>query len=387
MPKPTPVDPLRAAIRKAANREPLWKGPEEDGITQSLLGRFLYCRERFRLLVVEGLAPKPSFTHRIEYGNMWHICEEHAAYAKPLDAYCAALCKRYPLDQKDIRHWQRVCLLQFPLYQKYWKAHPDEKKTPVWRERVFSVPYWLPSGRYVKLRGKWDGVDIVGAGSQVGVYIQENKTKGDIYEAGVGRQLTFDLQTMLYLIALLETAKRKPETPGHSPFNGLPIRGVRYNVVRRPLSGGKHTIRQHAPTKSKPQGETADEYYNRLQGLIESDAAHFFMRWKVEITPTDVERFQQQFLNPVLEELCDWWDWIKYDPFDPWRARPHVNDPYPDVGMDQRMLPNRLHFRYPYGVYNPTLEGQASELDEHLNSGSRVGLERNETLFPELKVD
>ena len=42
---------------------PLWKGPTEDGITQSLLSRFLVCRERFRLKVIEGLAPEDRFSH------------------------------------------------------------------------------------------------------------------------------------------------------------------------------------------------------------------------------------------------------------------------------------------------------------------------------------
>ncbi len=37
-----------------ATREPVWKGPEVDGVTQSLLSRYLTCKERFRLLVIEG---------------------------------------------------------------------------------------------------------------------------------------------------------------------------------------------------------------------------------------------------------------------------------------------------------------------------------------------
>ncbi len=57
---------------------PLWKGPEVDGITFSLLSRFIACPERFRILVTEGLQPHDEFNHRIEYGNMWHTCEEAA---------------------------------------------------------------------------------------------------------------------------------------------------------------------------------------------------------------------------------------------------------------------------------------------------------------------
>ena len=34
---------------KEINTGPAWKGPEVDGITQSLLSKFLVCRERFRI--------------------------------------------------------------------------------------------------------------------------------------------------------------------------------------------------------------------------------------------------------------------------------------------------------------------------------------------------
>src|SRR4051794_6290554 len=62
---------------------PLWKGPEEDGITFSLLSQFLVCRERFRVRVIEGLSAGGGFNHRIEYGSMWHTCEEALAAIAP----------------------------------------------------------------------------------------------------------------------------------------------------------------------------------------------------------------------------------------------------------------------------------------------------------------
>ena len=129
-------------IKKRETKEPLWKGPEEDGVTQSMLGRFLCCRERFRLLVVEGLAEADGFNHRIEYGNMWHVCEEEFAsspgnvmkgssknqgWENQLRKYCQKLCAKYPLAQEQIDKWYNVCKLQFPIYVKYWGKHPDVK--------------------------------------------------------------------------------------------------------------------------------------------------------------------------------------------------------------------------------------------------------------------
>ena len=66
------------------------------------------------------------------------------------------------------------------------------------QEQVCDVPYNLPSGRVVRLRGKFDSVDLIDGG----IYLQENKTKGDIDKIQVERQLSFDLQTLMYSVAL-----------------------------------------------------------------------------------------------------------------------------------------------------------------------------------------
>lgn len=117
-------------------KTPLWKGPEEDGITFSLLSRFLTCRERFRLYVMEGLCVKGTFNHRIEYGNMWHLCEEwysgyggvlcdkengkEIAAIEALKRYAQSLATRYPLQRDDIEKWYNICKVQFPIYVRYY---------------------------------------------------------------------------------------------------------------------------------------------------------------------------------------------------------------------------------------------------------------------------
>jgi len=189
------------------NDYPLWQGPCAEGplggITQSMLVRFLSCRERFRLKYICGLEPHDKWNHRLGYGNMWHVCEEaHAAN----EAHEPKLCyhtedqlKRYPMQREEITKWFRVCQVQFPEYVKYWSEHPDvQNRTPLMQEQVFDVPYTLPSGRVVRLRGKFDSVDLIDGG----VYLQENKSRGDIDKLQVERQLKFDLQTLMYSVAL-----------------------------------------------------------------------------------------------------------------------------------------------------------------------------------------
>ncbi|KKN19993.1 hypothetical protein LCGC14_0940110 [marine sediment metagenome] len=367
------------ASRKAKRRGLLWKGPEVDGITQSMLSRFLMCRERFRVLVVDGLRPVDTFNHRIEYGSMWHICEEaftknpveakvfKSYWAEILRQYAKKLCRKYPLQQEQIQHWYNVCKIQFPIYLDYWAKHKvAEHRVSLLQEQTFSVPYQLPCGRVVKLRGKWDGVDLIGKGRNAGVYLVEHKTKGDINEEQIKQQFQFDLQMMFYLVALDQEAVTS--RPDSFLPDAYPIKGVMYNVVRRPLSGGKGSIRRHKATKTKPE-ETVEHFYSRLAGIIAEEPATYFMRWKVEVTQQDVLRFKREFLTPILEQLCDWWAWVSND-----------NDLYGRNMDDGRVV----HWRTPFGMYNVLAEGGATDLDEHLATGSTLGLEHADSLFREL---
>lgn len=406
-------DKIRSPLKGQKQKGPIWQGPEssEDngGITFSMLSRFLVCRERFRLLVVEGLKPVHRFNHRIHYGNMWHICEEALAqwnlaaspvtkqpmWEKGLTTYCQALVKQYPFQQEDIEKWYNVCKVQFPLYVDYWRKNKDVvERTPLLQEQVFKVPYTLPSGRTVYLRGKWDSVDLIGKGKEAGVYLQENKTKGDIDERQLARQVTYDLQTMIYLVALNlgmnDTVAGSDAWQFGPVADGYPLQGIRYNVIRRPLSGGTGTIRPHQATKNKP-AETTKEYYVRLATIIQERADYFFFRLKIEVSQSEIQAFRTQTLDPILEQLCDWWDWINFCD-SPGRVvrtttgKDIVVDPFSWEWSNHIVAkPQNLHWRHPFGVYNILDEGGSSDLDEYLTTGSESGLERVNELFTELK--
>lgn len=416
---------LKRAKTKKRPKGPLWKGPEEDGVTQSLLNRFLICRERFRILVVEGLRPVDSFNHRLEYGQMWHVCEEAYTegreirrgqrttakkegrgpsisdgipftWKETLTNYAKKLCRKYPLQQEQVQHWYNVCKMQFPIYVEYQKRHQSKRqRISLLQEQTFAVPYRLPSGRVVTLRGKWDGVDLIGKGRSAGVYLVEHKTKGDIKEEQIKRQLQFDLQTMFYLVALSSDMNS-----GKMKESKYLLCGVVYNVVRRPLSGGKGSIvRKVSDTnpgdwteyvgsrggrgwknvqtgkisrceKNPGVSETLEEFYERVAEYIHEEPEMYFMSWKVEVSQADVERFKREFLDPVLEQLCDWWGWVSNN-----------NDLY-GMNMDDGRI---VHWRTPYGIYNVLAEGGATELDEYIATGSDLGLERATTLFRELE--
>jgi hypothetical protein len=369
--------------RKTTERsEPLWSGPESNasngGITQSLLSRFLVCRERFRLLVVEGIREADTFNHRTEYGTMWHICEEHLAngsdrgWEEHLKAYCKQLAGKYRTSGAEIEKWYNVCRVQFPLYVKRWQHHEDvQNRKPIFQEKVFKVSYRLPSGRIVYLRGKFDAVDFIGKG----LWIQENKSKGEVDRDKIRRELPFDLQSNFYLTALKEHIKEaiSPEFRTNKSLSA-PVQGIRYNVVKRPLSGrGEGNIRQRVGRgKAKTGAETDAEFYARLGKVISENPDEFFFRFNMEVSPRELASFQQRCLNPVLEQLCTWWASILGSPFDPW----YING--------NKDTPNRDHFMMPYGIWSPILEGRTGPLDEYINNGDETGLTRTNKLFTEL---
>jgi hypothetical protein len=227
--------------------------------------------------------------------------------------------------------------------------------------QVFDVTYTLPSGRKVRLRGKWDSADKTGDE----LWLQENKTKGRIDEQQILRQLKFDLQTMVYLIALKQEQLDSFWRRANKKWRDLPLAGVRYNVVRRPLSGGKGTIVRHKGTKNKPE-ESLESYYARLAQYIKDEPHTYFMRWNCRVGEEDIRRFKTESLDPILEQLCFWYDVVTKD------------------GPDDPLPKYAINYRLPYFTFNPTLDGGITEYDEYLASGSMSMLEITHNLFPEL---
>lgn len=349
---------------------PLWAGPEgggpNGGVSQSLLGRFLVCRERFRLYAIEGLAPYDSFSAPLEYGSMFHLCVESARNAKgkgssawhePLLDYTRELQKRYQLDADKVAHWYQMCLVQFPEYLKFWADDRNDRRV-LETEETFDVKYTLPwSKRVVRLRGKRDGLSLLDGK----VWLDENKTKSQIDQKKISRSLRFDLQTMMYLVAINEErsylgdnnlkARTSYRQGGYRHFH--PIGGVLYNVVRRSAH------------------KTTDSMLKKMEeDIADGRGAEWFAKWCVPIGEGHVERFKTRCLDPILEWLCIWYEAVTNA-----KSITHLNATH---------LRELMNYQHPYGVYNVLDEGGSSEYDEYLENGSLVGLRKMKTLFPEL---
>lgn len=364
--------PSKLRSRKIEQTPSLWKGPSVDGITYSLLCRFISCRERFRVHVVEGLAPNDSFNPPLEYGNLWHECEEayHKGESIPaaLDRWEKRMMAQYRTDQVKIRLWRLIGQNQHEVYRQFIEEGGLPPSTTgcseVYAEEAFKVPLTLPSGRTVFLRGKWDSVML---SQERGIILVENKTKGDVESMEIERRLTFDLQTGIYLTALGLCT----ESVG-GPLAKCHLEQICYNVVRRPLAGGRGTIRQKEANKTNPRGESQEEFVARLRAdYFEEEPEYFFHGWEVPVDDATVNRFRKECLEPLLEQLCDWWGWIT--------SEEGRRDPFSLAGG------KGLHWRHPYNVYNVVDERGYSDLDNYLNDRSMAGLHRMKTLYPELE--
>lgn len=342
---------------QSQEKEPFWTGPcgggDNGGLSFSLLSKFLTCRERFRIKTVLGLSPAPTFNPAMDYGNMWHVCEEaHArsennSWLSALQVFCRDLVQRFPTQQSKIGHWYEMCKAQFPVYVEHWKKfdHGGDR-TPLLQEHKFDIEYILPSKRMVRLRGKWDSVDQM----KDRLWLQENKTKSQIDMNKLSRQLPQDLQTMLYIIAIKEYQDHSFWNRSNKSWRDIPIAGVRYNVIRRSA---------HKTPDSMLKKIQEDQGAGRI--------AEWFTRWETRISEKDIKEFQHKTLNGLLETVCLWWEWVS--------SKEGKKDPFA----------NPIHWQHPFGVRNIIDEGGATDLDYFIETGSTVGLTRSNTLFPELQ--
>lgn len=347
-----------------------WSGPCVYGVSVNMLSKYLVCKERFRLLVVYGLQDKRDFDYKIEYGSLFAECNEYFRAGKNwlqgAAKYLRHLRETYPGNEKDITDWYKLLRMQFPLYVARWKGNREYGKfIPVLQEQEFLVPYKLPSGRVIYLRGRIDSMQRTPKWS---LYLEEDKTKGYIDDIGIQTTLKLNLQTMFYQIALRTCYRGNGEfefKPGEistlSPKGVSPtIYGNIYNVIRRPLSNKKE------PRQRKK--ETRDQFLERLGEFIKQNQGDYFKKWNVKITAKNVAHFQKHTFNPIMEGLCDWYEFIAAAPDDcPFERQEELLSKDPSFTV--------IHNQTPFGVFNPLFGGFRGDYHTYLTTGSKRDLE------------
>jgi hypothetical protein len=253
-----------------------------DGVTKSSLEKFLLCREQFRLGYVEGYAGK-GCNLGFSFGNVLHWL-----IARHLDLKV----KRIPVaEQTGLFHgvWLRdhknptstqkdtmemAYLLAEAIWPYYTTMWPDDQSWKWVRvEDSFNVP--LTDAGTI-MRGIYDGV----CKRDSGVWIFETKGMSRVDEGNIEQTLPFSLQNMMYVVAYWLQSGEFPA-------------GIIYNVIRR-------------PGQEMKQKESFAAFRDRIQADIEKRPEFYFMRWEIEITKTQIERWYSQVFMPILMDLKQW---------------------------------------------------------------------------------
>lgn len=323
------------------------------------------CRESFRLGAVEGWTPK-NIKVPLEFGSAFHKCMEYVeggGRVENIDRVCDDYLSARKKDKNagmtadDLTDLERVMGMVEVTYQAYfdyWNDVPtfvsakrkyrDSAFKYKYQEEAFDVVHLLPSGRKVRLRGRWDAVLTHPITKRL--MLQENKTKERIDEYAITHGLKKDLQTQFYLWSLHLT-------------EGVYPRHVLYNVIRRP--GLRPGVK-----------ETVVEFVKRVSDDIDARPDHYFMRWVVDVDIEDIVNFRDRTLNPLLATIVEWWDSIKHDPFSPWTL------------ADGK--PNMLHFERPFGIYDSAAFGNGmGDFHQIRYADNYEPFYQREMPFPELE--
>lgn len=264
-----------------------------DGITQSLLGTWLECRQKARYYL-QGWTPKGT-PLAITNGTIGHGVLQFA-----YDDYRVGKLKGVPSRQyvhkiitkvediwrvenpkpskqmlQDAEMSALFASVILPIYFDYWKN--DFKKLE-WEkvEGAFKVPYKTEDGRKTFIRGKMDGVF-----KRKGLWLFESKFKGMINEGDIVDTLSLDLQVYVYLWVLRRLYKMIPS-------------GVLYNVVRRPgLKLGK--------------AESMIAFGKRVEKDVLKRPEWYFYRFEVATSRKDLDQWAEEFEGLIVDFL-DWWD-------------------------------------------------------------------------------
>lgn len=397
-------------MKTKGSRKPVWD-LDRDGITYSMLSKFLICPERFRLASVEGWTDA-SLNVPIEFGNVFHLClEKYEEEGSISTSSIRDVLRDYlktrrkgpkfsPEQAVDLEYVLGSVEAVFPAYVAYWNENPtfiikEEidvsassgkvnrrkiKETRIFdrdliyleQEAKFEVPHVLPSGRVVKLRGRRDGVFLHPTDNTV--WLLENKTKGNIDEEGLQATLHKDAQTMLYSYTISQATFASKDKKGKTiAFDKVCPSGVIYNVIRRPGLRPK-------------KGESLPQYVQRIHDDIKERPRHYFMRWKVDLTEADLKFWVERTLNPVLERIVTWWESIKHNPFDPWTT-PAPNAPWEGNAENEDLVPNPHHYERPFGIYDSSQFSARGDFFEPLARNNYFGYYQRSVPFPELEED
>ena len=265
-----------------------------DGVTQSMVQKWLQCPRQAQLEYVDGWTPHTQ-SDAILFGNVVHYVLQFAyADDRPKPGNIAALIRGYEdilykdgepssevLEKNEIIFGQAQALLEcyFIKYQNDWEANW------LFTEKVFEVPYHFASGEHTFLRGKIDGALVLqGKDNKPKLWFMDHKTTSRPDIDNLLTLLPVDFQVWFYLFCISQS----PD------FAGKKITGFMYNMIRRPS------------LRRTPKDTTITDFVERCRMDIVNRMDHYFTRIYLRITREEIIHWKETQLDPIMRDMRVW---------------------------------------------------------------------------------
>jgi len=264
-----------------------WKGPLIDGISQSIINRYLTCPYRFFLYAALGLEDPEEYNANLTWGDSFHVGLEHLITGESIEESTTHMLTHlkttYPMSGPTFPHSTTHMLKLYDLSY----LNKEEWVT----EQEFKVPYTLPCGRQLTLRGKLDGHNITKTRAV------EHKCKKRHDKNKLRQEIYKDLQICLYSLV-------------------TGIREWQYDVIKIPDL-------QYSP----PVKRTVESFENQVRRwYTEVDFGDYPINKKkrlwidqfpVYLSEDNITIFKNRTLDPILLRMCKWYEKVSSDSFDP----------------------------------------------------------------------
>lgn len=257
-----------------------------DGVSQSLIQKWLQCREQCRLEYNEGWTKikQPLF---FKFGTCvhWVLAEIYNSGEYPSKDHIVGLIRKYErnylqknvVNAEDQAELDELFMFAELLLERYFLMYEDDFKHK-WLhvEKNFEVEV----GKFLpyKIRGRWDGIYEDENGD---LTLIDHKCLSLIDPEGIKDVLPLDMQVMTYLYAARQIFGRMPKQ-------------MIYNILRRPgFRQGK---------------KSAEEFKQHIILEMNKKLDYFFIRIPIRITEHEVDDWYENQLFPILEQIQDWYD-------------------------------------------------------------------------------
>jgi len=262
-----------------------------DGITQSLIAKWLDCPKQAELEYVNGWTPT-KYSDAILFGEAVHhvLAEAYSTWQGPLRGLLGSYLKDFEQkrnllegDSATIEGNEIVLAKAEAILNIYFMRYAkDFSDNWIAAEKSFSVPFAFPDGKEISLRGKLDGGFI----NNEKLVLMDHKCMSRIVLDDILFLLPVDLQVNFYLYCMSI----------YCELNNLPFpKTFIYNIIRNP--------------QSKPHvKENIDQYKSRLEDEIAKKMEHYFFRIKLTTNEAEVHQWAKKWLTPLLIDIRRWFD-------------------------------------------------------------------------------